>query len=455
MTEPYWWKQAKIYELYVDKFARDFKGLTRRLGYLADLGINCLHILPHYPSPMVDQGYDVSDYQAVRPALGTLKDFEKFVSAAHSRGIRILGDFVLNHVSMEHLWFLEARASTENPKRDYFLWSDTGTEYAQALNMLPDLKESNWIANSATGDYYFATFYPQQPDLNWQNPEVVEAMQANMDFWADRGVDGFRLDAAPFLVKKDGTTCVGLPETHQVIKNLRKHLDTRYDQKVILLGEVGLGGEDIVAEIQSYFGEGDECHLLYHFPLMAQMWVALQRNDPSGVAAMIERSAHIPENCQWAVFLRNHDEIELRFISSQETRGTLLSFLDLEGDYLFNKGQSTAKRNASILGNPERILEAFRMLYRIPGAPVMYYGDEIGMKNLPLREDIVDVRQYVRGEFDWKEVARQRRRPNSLLSQVRQLINNPSLPSIASENSALSAVPPVARILSDDIHNGV
>lgn len=423
MAERYWWKEVKMYELYVDKFAGDFATLTERLDYFNAIGINCLHILPHYPSPMVDQGYDISDYRTVRQELGTLDDFKRFIDAAHARDIRVIGDMVLNHVSQEHPWFKEARASKTNPKRDYFLWSDTGAEYAQARNMLPDLKKSNWIPNPATGDHYFATFYPEQPDLNWQHPAVVEELYAVMDFWADLGIDGFRLDAAPFLVKQDGTSCMGLPETHAVIKGIRKHLDERYPRGVVLLGEVGLGSGDIVQDIKSYFGEGDECHLMYHFPLMAELWLALQSGDRSGVERMVARSSDIPERCQWATFLRNHDEIELRFISSQETRGTLLSFLDLEGDYLFNKGQSTAKRNASILGDSARIMEAFSMLYSLPGAPVMYYGDEIGMKNLPLQKGITDMRHYVRGQFDWEEAARQLADPASLLSRVAALIH--------------------------------
>jgi maltose alpha-D-glucosyltransferase/alpha-amylase len=425
MDQTYWWKEAKIYELYVDRFAGDFVQLTGKLDYFSKLGINCLHILPHYPSPMIDQGYDISDYRSVRAELGTIDDFRAFVDAAHGRGIRIIADFVLNHISTAHPWFVDARSSKQSPLRDYFLWSATGEEYALAPNMLPDLKKSNWIENPETAESYFATFYPEQADLNWSNPAVFEAMMENMDFWAALGVDGFRLDAAPFLVKVDGTTCTGLPETHALIKRIRAHLEEKFERDIVLLGEVGLGGEDdIVTSIKNYFGEGDECHLMYHFPLMAEFWIALQSGNRAGVDEMVRRSYDIPENCAWATFLRNHDEIELRFISSQETRGTLLSFLDLEGDYLFNKGQSTAKRNASILGDAARIMEAFGLLYGTPGSPIMYYGDEIGMKNLPLNTDIVDMRQYVRGTFDWTEAKRQMTDPHSLFSQVAALIKS-------------------------------
>lgn len=434
MEKTYWWKRMNVYELYVDKFAGDFAGLTARLDYFTKLGINCLHILPHYPSPMIDQGYDISDYQSVRAELGTIKDFRTFVAAAHERDIRVIADFVLNHISTEHPWFVEASSSKESPYREYFLWSESGTEYALAPNMLPDLKKSNWIENPRTRDSYFATFYPEQADLNWSNDAVFNAMMANMDFWAELGVDGFRLDAAPFLMKVDGTTCTGLPETHALIKRIRAHLEERFPRDIILLGEVGAGGDqDIVTAIKAYFGDGDECHMMYHFPLMAEFWIALQSGNRSGVDSMIARSYDIPENCAWGTFLRNHDEIELRFISSQETRGTLLSFLDLEGDYLFNKGQSTAKRNASILTNPARIMEAFGLLYGAPGSPIMYYGDEIGMKNLPLSPDVLDMRQYVRGAFDWTEAEKQIADPESLFSQTAALIHSSHAPAKAGD----------------------
>ncbi len=247
--DPFWWKDAKIYELYVDKFAVDFKGLSGKIGYFTRLGINTLHILPHYPSPMADDGYDISDYRDVRADLGTMEDFRAFIVAAHESGIRVITDFVLNHVSVEHPWFVEARSSKDNPKRGWFLWSDTGREYKDAWNAFPDIKDDNWIPNPATGDAYYATFYPDQPDLNWTNPEVEQTMIATMDFWADIGVDGFRLDAASVLIKKEGTRCRDLPETHAIIKRIRAHLDAKYPRGVIMLAE---------AHNKEYFGDGDE-----------------------------------------------------------------------------------------------------------------------------------------------------------------------------------------------------
>ncbi len=420
MEKRYWWKEAKIYELYVDKFATDFKGLASRMDYLKQLGVNTLHILPHYPSPMADDGYDIKDYRGVRPELGTLEDMKETIGAARERGIHIILDMVLNHVSVEHPWFIEARSSKSNPKRNFFLWSDTGAEYKDALNAFPDIKPKNWIANPETEDFYFATFYPEQPDLNWDNPEVVEAMIANMDFWADLGVDGFRLDAACFLIKRDGTSCKGLPETHAMIKRIRKHLDDKYPRGVILLGEAAQS----VEETMVYFGDGDECHMMYHFPLMAEMWRALQGGDDSAVREMITTSFAIPENCQWGVFLRNHDEIELRFLPSQEVRSSLLAFMDPKREYMFNKGQATSKRIASIFDNDESIINAFKLLYSTPGAPIMYYGDEIGQKNLPLRAGVTDTRKYVRGDFDWKEAGRQMGDSDSLLSRTAKIITH-------------------------------
>jgi maltose alpha-D-glucosyltransferase/alpha-amylase len=417
MTQRYWWKEAKIYECYVDKFAGDFKGLTEHANYFSLLGVNCIHILPHYPSPMIDDGYDIMDYRNVRPELGTLDDFRECIKALHARGIRVILDFVLNHTSSEHPWFIEARSSKMNSKRDFFLWSDTGKECADAINAFPDIKSSNWIPNPQTGDHYFATFYPEQPDLNWDNPEVMEEMLGNMDFWVELGVDGFRLDAAPHLIKRDGTNSKGLPETHAILKNIRAHIDQHYPE-VILLAEA----HQSVAEIKTYFGNGDECHMAYHFCLMEQMLLALKRNDRSGVQKMLDESFDIPETCQWAVFLRNHDEISLATLPDDE-RTRLVDFLDPKHEYPFKKGLYTSMRLASIFhGDRAKLRTAFELLYSTPGAPVMYYGDEIGMKNLPLMPRIVDSRKYVRGPFLWQEAERQIASPDSLFHDVAALI---------------------------------
>jgi len=428
-TDPHpsraWWKHAKIYELYVDKFASDFRGLTARLDYFNHLGINTLHILPHYPSPMVDDGYDISDYRGVRDELGTLEDFSAFVAEAKTRGIRVIIDLALNHVSDQHPWFLEARASKSNSKRDFFKWSETGRELKNAINAFPDFKSSNWIRNEATGDYYYATFYPQQPDLNWDNPEVLAEMLKIVDFWVGRGVAGFRLDAVPYLVEREDAASKGLPKTHRIIKIIREHLDKKYAGSVCLLAEVG----DDTEVAKTYFGDGDECHLVYHFSLMRQMLVALMRRDSSAVNALVQKSSFsIPDGCQWATFLRNHDEISLGELSGQE-RDDLLNFLDPERRFPFNRGTTTAIRLGSIFASqPSRLIEAFELLYSLPGAPIMYYGDEIGMKNLPIQKDIIDTRKYVRGNFDWATAERMLADSNSLLNKTAEIIRARTAP---------------------------
>jgi len=420
-SEKFWWKSARIYELYIDAFAGNLQGLTARLDYFTALGINCLHILPHFPSPMIDDGYDITDYRGVRPELGTIDDFKRLIDEAHARGIRIIIDFVLNHTSDQHPWFVEARSSKDNPKRDFYLWRDTPHGFEDSTNAFPDIKSSNWIANPATSDYYFATFYPQQPDLNWDNNEVVREMLANMDFWADMGVDGFRLDAACYLKKREGTTCKGLPETHQMIKEIRTHLDLKYPRGVILLAEAA---QDITTT-KEYFGQGDECQMVYHFPLMEQMWLGIAFGDTAPLQTMIKESFRdIPDNCQWAVFLRNHDEISLATLD-EAGRAQLVNTLDPAHTYPFNNGTTTSVRVATALrNNEERVREAFEMLYSTPGAPIMYYGDEIGMQNLPVQEGIVDTRKYVRGPFDWTEAEAQMKDPDSLWSHTQAIIKH-------------------------------
>lgn len=424
-----WWKDAKFYELYVDKFAGDFAGLAARLGYLEKLGVTALHILPHYPSPMVDQGYDISDYRGVRPELGTLEDFKACIDAAHEKGIRVITDFVLNHVSDRHPWFVEARSSKDNPKRDWFLWSGTGSEFALARNPFPEFKARNWIPNVATDDCYYATFYAEQPDLNWDNPEVVDAMLAAMDFWADMGVDGFRLDAACYLIKREGTACAGLPETHQAIKRIRAHLDEKYPRGIALLAEAAQS----VEEIKEYFGNGDECHLAYHFPLMTYFWAALKDRNPDLVRDMIAQSLDIPGNCQWAVFLRNHDEIELKTLPIED-QYAMVDWFDPEHRYVMKKGTSTCLRVADACkGDQQEILTAFDLLYSTPFAPVMYYGDEIGMRTEPVRPGVLDPRTYVRGTFDWAEAERQMADPHSLFNRTSEIVRRVPTPEIFPE----------------------
>jgi maltose alpha-D-glucosyltransferase/alpha-amylase len=412
-----WWKQAKIYELYIDRFADTVQGLIGRLDYLKKLGINTLHILPHYPSPMIDDGYDISDYRNVRPTLGTLDDFKTFLNIAHEKNIRVILDFVLNHTSDQHPWFVEARSSKINPKREYYLWSDTPDRFNLVQSGIGDIKDSNWTFNQATGDYYFSKYYPQQPDLNWDNDAVFEEMTDIMLYWAAMGADGFRLDAAPHLIKREGSMCEGLPETHAVLKRIRKKLEASYPE-VILLAEA----HQSIADTKRYFGNGDECHMAYHFTLMEQMWIALQRGNLISVQQIIEQSSDIPENCQWAIFLRNHDEISMQTLDA-DTRKDLLVFLDPSLKWLFRQGEATSMRIGQIFnGNRKKLLAAFEMLYSLPGSPIMYYGDEIGMFNLPHEESIRDSRKYVRGKFDWEVAELQRTDSTSLFHEVAALI---------------------------------
>jgi maltose alpha-D-glucosyltransferase/alpha-amylase len=413
MPKDFWWKDAVFYELYVDKFAGDFPGLISRLDYLKKLGVGCLHILPHYPSPMIDDGYDVSDYMAVRKELGSIEDFRRFASEAHHRGIRVLIDFVLNHVSTDHPWFLEASSSKDNPKKSFFLWSETGEEYKGAANPFYELKPSNWIKNSRTGDYYFSTFYPQQADLNWDNPEVFEKMMDVVDFWLGLGVDGFRLDAASHLIKREGSDCKHLPETHAIIKKIRAHIE-KNNKDVILLTEAD-GLPEIIKE---YFGNGDEAHLSYNFPLVKYFFRAIADGSFKINEEFMESVSRIPESCQWAIFLGHHDELPLR-------DAELLEHFDPEKKFIFNNG--LAMRLSNILrGDEEKIRNAFKMLFDTPGAPIIYYGAEIGMRNIELTKGEKDYRKALRGAFDWRAADLAARDPNSLFSWIAQLIRGAS-----------------------------
>ncbi|MFA5830201.1 MAG: alpha-amylase family glycosyl hydrolase [Candidatus Paceibacterota bacterium] len=413
MKNSKWWSNAVFYELYVDKFAGDFRGLSEKLDYLEKLGVSCLHILPHYPSPMIDDGYDISDYRNVQKELGTLDDFRSFVEEAHKKGIRILTDFVLNHISAEHPWFIDARSSKESKYRNYFLWSDTGEELKESTNVFFHIKPKNWIKNEATNDYYFTTFYAEQPDLNWNEPKVMEEMLAIMDFWIDLGVDAFRLDAAPHLIKKEGTNSNGLPETHAVLKKIRAHLDEKYPD-IALLGEV----HDTPERTREYFGTGDECHMVYHFPLAIKTILAAKRNDNHIVDEIIASMGGIPDGCGWVTFLRNHDALVFPILTPEE-KAEILEYGDPTGKYRFRTDRGIAVRLATLFEKePEKIRNAFSLLFREPGSPVIYYGEEIGMKNDTTIGEQKDTRRYVRGVFDWETATIQTKDADSLFSFI-------------------------------------
>ena len=417
MQKKYWWKDIIIYEVYVDKFAGTFFGMAEKIGYLKELGIDCIHLLPHYPSPMVDDGYDVSDYMNVRGDLGTLKDFKDFVAKAHGAGIKVIVDFVLNHTSTQHPWFIEARSSVKNSKRDFYLWSKIGQEYPTAPNLFPDLKDKNWIYNEQTQDYYFSTFHPKQADVNWQNPEVLKTMCQIIDFWVDKGVDGFRLDAASHLVKKEGTHCDGLPETHDIIKKIRAYLDQKYGN-IILLAEVC----ESLENTKVYFGDGDECHLVYNFPLVGQLLLALKNGSKKLPKNFIKRMAPIPKNCDWVNFLGHHDEKSLTIVTNREQE-ELLSHFDPEGKYRFANGLSLRMANM-LRHDPQKTLEAFTLLLSVPGSSIIYYGDEIGMENEVLPIEQKDTRKSLRGKFNWDIANEHVLNKDSLPVTISNIINS-------------------------------
>lgn len=419
MNTNHWWQSAVFYELYVDKFANDFRGLTKQLGYLEMLGITAIHILPHYPSPMVDDGYDVSDYRNIRPELGTLRDFELFINEAKQRGIHVILDLVLNHVSQEHPWFKAARNSKTDPTRDFFLWSDTGKELKDYINAFPHLKPQNWIYNPATHDYYFTTFYAEQPDLNWHNPQVFADMTAIMDFWINLGVDGFRLDAAPYLIKKGGAKSKGLPETHTVLKKIRAHLEKKAPE-AMLLAEV----HDSIKEVKKYFGSGDECHMAYNFPLAERIFLAALKNDTSLIKDALNSSGNIPADCRWMIFLRSHDQLSFGSMTETE-RNEFLAYCDPEQKFVFKSEENgVSMRIADIFKkNPEKIRMAFDILFDLPGCPIIYYGEEIGMENDTTIGVPRDTRRFVRGKFDWDLAQEQQGNPDSLFNFIKECIN--------------------------------
>lgn len=416
-TNKLWWKRAIIYEVYVDKFAKNFKGLTEKLDYLEFLGVNTIWLLPHYPSPMIDGGYDISDHTSVRSDLGTLKDFEQFISEAHKKNFRVIVDLVLNHTSDVNPWFVEARSSKSNPKRDWYLWSDDALQYSDAFVHFSDVKHSNWIKNEDTGDYYYATFYPEQPDLNWDNPEVYDAMLNVMYFWLIKGVDGFRLDAISRLIKRDGTNCFALPETHEVLKRLRAEVSEKFPEAVFLAESGGW-----VDEAKAFFGNGDECQLVMNFPMAASLLSSVSDRDLTKIQKVWEQSQGIPETSSWGLFLTNHDSVD-QFFLDEEQKQKLVGNGHLTKKYGSEDGSSFAARLVEICGeDKDKIVWAHKQLLNFPAAPILYYGNEIGMHNATLNKKPSDLREYVRGEFDWKEADRQMKQEDSILVRVKELI---------------------------------
>ncbi|MGE3190090.1 MAG: maltose alpha-D-glucosyltransferase, partial [Vicinamibacterales bacterium] len=379
-TDPLWFKDAIIYELHVRSFfdsnddgIGDFQGLIRRLDYLQDLGVTCLWLLPFYPSPLRDDGYDISDYGDVNPSYGTLRDFKHFLREAHARGLRVVTELVVNHTSDQHPWFQAARrAPVGSVKRDYYVWSDTAQEYAKARIIFTDTEVSNWTWDPVAKAYYWHRFFSHQPDLNFDNPHVRKAVTRVMRYWLDMGVDGLRLDAVPYLIEREGTNCENLPETHGILKELRRELDARYPDRTLLAE-----ANQWPADVRPYFGDGDECHMAYHFPLMPRIFMAVQQEDAHPIIEILRQTPEIPPGCQWALFLRNHDELTLEMVTDEE-RDYMYKAYAADSQMRLNVG--IRRRLAPLMDYSRSRIELLNsLLLSMPGSPIIYYGDEIGM----------------------------------------------------------------------------
>jgi maltose alpha-D-glucosyltransferase / alpha-amylase len=376
--DPRWYKSAIFYEVLIRGFhdsnndgTGDFKGLLERLDYIQWLGVDCIWLLPFYESPLRDGGYDISDYYAVLPEFGAVDDVAELLEAAHTRGIRVIADMVMNHTSDAHPWFQESR-QPGSAKRDWYVWNDNDDRYNDARIIFVDTERSNWTWDPVAEAYYWHRFFSHQPDLNFDNPEVQEAMLDVVRFWLDLGFDGLRLDAVPYLFEREGTNCENLPETHEYLKRVRKMVDDAFEGKV-LLAEANQWPEDVVP----YFGDGDECHMAFHFPVMPRMFMSARREEARPIVEILESTPEIPESCQWGIFLRNHDELTLEMVTDEER------------DYMYNEyardprmraNVGIRRRLAPLLDNSRDTMELFHaLLLSLPGSPALNSGDEIGM----------------------------------------------------------------------------
>jgi maltose alpha-D-glucosyltransferase/alpha-amylase len=376
-----WFKDAVFYEAPVKSFydssgdgTGDFAGMTEKLDYIRDLGVDCIWLLPMYPSPGHDDGYDISEFKAIHDDYGTLEDFRRFVEVAHEKGLRVVADLVMNHTSDQHPWFQEARSDPNSPKRDYYVWTDDPTKYDGVRIIFTDTETSNWTYDPVAGQHFWHRFFSHQPDLNYDNPEVHREMYEVVRFWLDLGLDGFRCDAVPYLYEREGTNCENLPESHQFLRDLRKMVDTEYPGK-ILLAEANQWPSDVV----EYFGteEDPEFHMAFHFPLMPRMFMAMRQESRTPIVEIMESTPDISDQSQWAIFLRNHDELTLEMVT------------DVERDYMYFEyakdprmriNLGIRRRLAPLVDNGRRQIEMLTsLLLSMPGTPVLYYGDEIGM----------------------------------------------------------------------------
>ena len=396
-----WYQNSIFYEVHTRAFSDsnqdgvgDLNGLTLKLDYLKSLGVDCIWLLPIYPSPLKDDGYDISDFYNVHPDLGTLEDFKKLVDETHQRGMRIIADLVVNHTSDQCRWFLEAQSDPDSPYHQYYVWNDSPEKYQDARIIFIDSETSNWTWNEKAGKYYWHRFYSCQPDLNYDNPAVREELKSIMRFWLDMGIDGFRADAVPYLIEREGTNCENLPETHAFLKELRRLMDIEYPGR-ILLAEANQWPRDL----RAYFGDGDEFHMAFRFPLMPRMFMAIAKGDSTAIVDNLDQSPEIPANCQWCTFLRNHDELTVEMVTGEE-RQFLWDFYAPEPRMRLNLG--IRRRLASLMnGDIDKIELLYAILLSLPGAPIIYYGDEIGMgDNIWLND-----RDGVRTPMQWSAKA--------------------------------------------------
>jgi len=443
-----WYKDAVFYEVHVKAFmdadgngVGDFAGLTSKLDYLRDLGVDCLWILPMYPSPLRDDGYDIADFYGIHPSYGSVEDFQKFLDAAHDRGLRVIADLVMNHTSDAHPWFQAARADRASAHRDYYVWSDSDRKYRAARIIFTDTEKSNWTFDPSAKQYYWHRFFSHQPDLNYDNPAVKTAMLDVMRFWLDRGLDGFRCDAVPYLIEREGTSCENLPETHTILKEFRRVIDAEYAGRV-LLAEANQWPEDV----RPYFADGDEFHMAFHFPLMPRLYMGVRREDRLPITDIFTHTPSIPPSCQWCLFLRNHDELTLEMVTNEERDYMYYAYAS---DPSMKLNLGIRRRLAPLMDNDRTRIELLNcLLLTLPGSPIVYYGDEIGMGDNVYLGD----RNGVRTPMQWSadrnagfssadpaalylpvvtdpayhyqavNVAAQEKDPASLLNTMRQLI---------------------------------
>jgi maltose alpha-D-glucosyltransferase/alpha-amylase len=378
-ADPLWFKTSVFYEIHIRGFfdgngdgSGDFRGLTEKLDYLQWLGVDCIWLLPFYKSPLRDGGYDIADYYEIHPDYGVVEDVRDFIEQAHQRGVRVIADLVMNHTSSEHSWFQESRSSPDNPKRDWYVWSDTVHRYEDARIIFVDTETSNWTWDEQARAYYWHRFFSHQPDLNFDNLEVQAAMLEVLGFWLGLGLDGVRLDAVPYLFERDGTICENLPETHAYLKRVRAEIDASYPDRV-LLAEANQWPADVV----DYYGDGDECQMCFHFPVMPRMFMSLRREEAKPMYEILAQTPEIPDNCQWGLFLRNHDELTLEMVTDEERD---YMYTEYAKDPRMKLNVGIRRRLAPLLDNGRDEVELMHaILFSLPGSPVLYYGDEIAM----------------------------------------------------------------------------